>query len=77
MLSKIGQTVETVHNNKLIEKTFQRGLQTIKTKSAYIHNKLYYRDWDISEFGKRTIRKQSYLSGIPIKGMTTKLDIIV
>lgn len=77
MLSKIGQHTETVGLNKLVEKTFQRGLQTIQTKSAYINDKLYFRSWDISQYGKRILRKQSYLSGHPIKGMATKLDITI
>lgn len=77
MLSRIWQKTETSGMNKIIEKTFQRGLQTINTKSAYIDGKLYHRVWDISEYGKRIIRKQSYLGGHPIKGSGVKLDVTI
>jgi len=73
MLNKIGQNIERWHCNKLIQKTFQRNLQTIDTKSAYLMDRLYFREWKISEYGKpdRIIR-QSYFKGKPVKG--SKID---
>lgn len=50
MLNKINECIDRSGANKLITKYFQRGLQSIETRSAYIGDKLYYRDWTIKEF---------------------------
>lgn len=75
MIRKIIQKVEapTIGNHKIITKVFQRGLETIKTRSAYINDKLYYRDWTLSSHNKKRVIKQSYNAGHPIKG--SRLDI--
>ena len=75
MIHKITQKVETFNNNthKIITKSFQRGLQTIETKSAYIDDKLYYRDWVINSYNKKRVIKQTYNAGHPIKG--SRIDI--
>lgn len=75
MLSKISESIDRVGNNKVITKSFQRGLQTIETKSAYIGDKLYYRDWVIREFRRTVKYMQSYNGGVPFKNSRHKLDI--
>lgn len=75
MLSKINEYVDRSGANKLITKYFQRGLQSIETRSAYIGDKLYYRDWTIREFRKTVKYFQSYNNGIPFKNSRHKLDI--
>jgi hypothetical protein len=74
MLSKITQKVEQACNHKIVRKTFQRNLQTIKTASGYIDNKLYYRSWEISEYGRKQKLSQSYSNGQPIKNSKSILD---
>ena len=75
MIQKISEFIERSGNNKLITKHFQRGLQTIETRSAYIGDKLYFRDWNIKEFRKTVKYFQSYNNGIPFKNSRHKLDI--
>ena len=75
MLSKINQYVDKSGMNTIVTKYFQRGLQNIETRSAYIDGKLYYRDWTIREFKKMTKYFQSYNNGIPFKNSRHKLDI--
>ena len=70
------QNIERSNNNKLVTKVFQRGLEMIKTRSAYIEDKLYYRDWTIREHGKKKVIKQTYNAGHPIKGSKCILNII-
>lgn len=74
MLNRIGQKIEQVGLNKIVRKTFQRNLQTINSTSAYIDNKLYYRSWEISEYGRKQKFSQSYNAGHPIKGTKSVLD---
>ena len=75
MLNRIGQKIEQVGLNKIIRKTFQRNLQTINSTSAYIDNKLYYRSWEISEYGRKQKFSQAYNAGHPIKGSKSTLDL--
>lgn len=75
MIDKIVEFVEKSGNNILVTKHFQRGLQDVKTRSAYIGDKLYYRDWTIREFRKTIKFSQSYNSGIPFKNSRHKLDL--
>ena len=75
MIQKIAQKIETSNwnNHKLITKVFQRGHETIETKSAYINDELYNRNWVKSSYKKREVINQSYYKGKPIKG--SRLDI--
>ena len=75
MISKIGQTVETVGLNKVITKTFQRNLDTITSQSAYINDSLYFRRWTINGFNKKQVKFQSYHNGKVIKGSQGGLDV--
>lgn len=77
MIHRISQKIETLssNNHKLVTKTFQRGLKTIETKSAYIDNKLYYRDWAISSYKNKKVIKQTYNNaGQPIKESKSTID---
>lgn len=74
MISKIGQSTEIVGQNKLVHKIFQRGLQTIKSTSAYIGDKLYYRKWIVDEYKHTKKLSQSYNAGQPIKGSQSIID---
>lgn len=76
MIHRISQKIETLssNNHKLVTKTFQRGLETVETKSAYINNKLYYRDWTVSSYGKKKVIKQTYNAGQPIKESKSTID---
>ena len=77
MIHRISQKIETLssNNHKVVTKTFQRGLKTIETKSAYMGDKLYYRDWTISSYGKKKIIKQTYNNaGQPIKESKSIID---
>jgi hypothetical protein len=69
MIHKVAQKTETIssNNHKLVSKVFQRGLKTIETKSAYIDNKLYYRDWTISSYKNKKVIRQTYIAGQPVK----------
>lgn len=69
MIHKVAQKIETIssNNHKLVSKVFQRGLKTIETKSAYIDNKLYYRDWTISSYKNKKVIRQTYIAGQPVK----------
>ena len=71
---KIGQSVEQVGQNTLVHKSFQRGLQTIETTSAYIKDKLFYRTWNIEEYNHTRKIAQAYTDGKPIKGGKSVLD---
>lgn len=75
MINKINEFVERSGNNKLVTKQFQRGLQSVNTKSAYINDKLYYREWIIREYNKFVKYIQSYNNGIPFKNSRHKLDL--
>lgn len=77
MLNKIIQKIEHTGPNTIIRKTFQRGLQTVNTTSAYIDNKLYFRRWEISEYGKLRRLSQTYNAGHPIKGSRSILDLVI
>ena len=77
MLNKIGQKIEHTGLNKIVRKSFQRGLQTIHTTSAYIGDKLYYRSWNIDEYKHVKKLSQSYYNGKPIKGSQSILDIVI
>lgn len=70
MLNKIFHKVESIgYNNKLVTNTYQRGLQTIESKSAYLKDKLYFRSWEIRDaLGNVRKLSQSYSNGQPIKG---------
>lgn len=74
MLNKIWQKTEGIGFNNIVRKTFQRNLQTIETVSGYIDNKLYYRSWEISEYGRKQKFSQAYNAGHPIKGSKSVLD---
>lgn len=76
MIHRVAQKIETVgsNNHKLISKVFQRGLKTIETKSAYIDNELYYRDWTVSSYNNKRIIKQTYIAGQPIKESKSVID---
>ena len=74
-ISKINEYIDRSGANKVVTKYFQRGLQNIETRSAYIGDKLYYRDWTIRGFKKVTKYFQSYNNGIPFKNSRHKLDI--
>ena len=76
MIHKVAQKIETIssNNHKLVSKVFQRGLKTIKTKSAYIDNKLYYRDWTISSYNNKRVIKQTYIAGQPVKESKSVID---
>lgn len=74
MINRIYAHTETSGLNKVITKCFQRGLQQIDTKSAYIDNKLYFRAWVIREFGKLTKYSQVYFNGAPFKDSRSKID---
>ena len=61
---------------ELVIKHFQRGLQEVETKSAYINGRLYYREWIVKELNKAVKYFQSYQrNGIPFKNSRQKLDI--
>jgi hypothetical protein len=75
VLSKINEFVESSGLNKIICKTFQRGLQTVSTRSAYINNKLYFRSWRIDAHDRLTKISQAYNAGHPIKGSKSVLDL--
>ena len=77
MINKIGQTIETVGQNKIIRKLFQRNLQTIESTSAYVGDKLYFRGWRINEYKHSRKLSQAYNAGIPIKGSKSILDIVI
>ena len=77
MINKIIQKIEHTGPNTIIRKTFQRGLQTIDTTSAYIGDKLYHRSWKINEYKHIKKLSQSYYNGNPIKGSQSILDIYI
>lgn len=79
MLNKIGQKIEYIGTraHKIVTKTFQRNFQTIKAKSAYYNDKLYYRSWNINQYKHTKKLSQSYSNGNPIKGSKSILDITV
>ena len=71
---KIGQSVEQVGHNTLVHKSFQRGLQTIETTSAYIKDKLFYRKWNIQEHNHTKKITQAYTDGKPVKNSKHVID---
>lgn len=74
MLNKIGQHIETIGQNTLITKSFQRGLQTIESKVAKIGNKVYFKSWRIDEYKHTRKISQAYSNGHPIKGSQSIID---
>lgn len=71
MLTKILQRVEPIglDNHRMIVKVFQRNLQTIESKSAFLNDKLYYRAWEIRDaLGNVKKLSQVYEDGKPIYG---------
>ena len=71
MLHKIFQRIEPIglDTHKLITKTFQRNLQTIESRSAFINDKLYYRSWRVEDaLGNVKKLSQVYDNGKPIPG---------
>ena len=71
---KIGQSVEQVGHNTLVHKSFQRGLQTIDTTSAYIEDKLFFRKWNIQEPNHTKNIAQVYTNGKPVKNSKHVID---
>ena len=63
--------------NKVITKKFQRNLQQVDTKSAYINNKLYFREWIVREFDRIQKFSQVYNNGIPFKNLRNKIDYYI
>ena len=61
MINKIFAHTETSGLHKVITKGFQRGFQHVDTKSAYINNKLYFRNFIC--FRSKCIFKRRYISG--------------
>ena len=74
MIHKIGSHTETSGTNKVVTKCFQRGLQQVDTKSAYINDKLYFREWIIKEFNRIRKISQVYNNGVPFKNLRTNID---
>lgn len=75
MINKIIQRTEQIGlDHKLIRKTFQRGLQTIESVSAYKNNKLYFRGWRIDEYKHVKKLSQAYNECGPIKGSQSIVD---
>lgn len=74
MIDKIWSHTETSGMNKVVTKCFQRGLQQVDTKSAYINDKLYFREWIIKEFNKIRKISQAYSNGVPFKNGRTNMD---
>ena len=74
MIHKIGSHTETSGTNKVVTKCFQRGLQQVDTKSAYINDKLYFREWIIKEFDRIRKISQVYNNGVPFKNLRTNID---
>lgn len=77
MLNKIGQHIETIGQNTLITKTFQRGLQTIESKVVKIGNKVYFKSWRIDEYKHTKKISQAYNGDTPIKGSKSIIDFYV
>lgn len=77
MLNKIGTYFDIMGVNKIVRKTFQRNLQTIRTAEASVNGKVYHKAWEITEYGKpRRIIKMTYDNqGNPIKG--SKIDYTI
>ena len=75
MLSKINAKIEQSGGGKIVRKIFQRNYQTIETKSAYINDKLYFREWKIKEYDN-SFKKymQAYSNGKPFKNSKQVLD---
>ena len=71
---KINEITEISAANKIIKKTFLRGLQTIKSISAYNHNKLYFRSWRIEEHKHTRKLSQTYKDAVPVKNSQSVLD---
>ena len=75
MIQKIAQRISKCGNHKLVTKHFQRNLDDVKTKSAYVDNKLYYREWIVEGYNKAVRYFQTYSrKGIPFKHSKGKLD---
>lgn len=73
-VDKIFQRAYNSGATRLVKKVFQRGLQTIECKSAYAHNKLYFRSWRIDEYNKTREISQAYRNGKPIKNSRSILN---
>ena len=74
MIHKIFSHTDISGSNRVVTKCFQRGLQQVDTKSAYIGDKLYFREWIIKEFGRIQKFFQSYNNGVPCKNSRHKID---
>ena len=74
MIHRIWSHTENSGLNRVVHKSFQRGLQQVDTKSAYIGDKLYFREWIIKEFNRIQKFSQSYNNGIPFKNSRHKID---
>ena len=77
MISRIWSHTETSGLNKIVTKSFQRGLQQVDTKSAYINDKLYFREWIIKEFNRIKKISQAYNNGIPFKNCRSQIDYYI
>lgn len=77
MIYKIWSHTETSGMNKVVTKCFQRGLQQVDTKSAYINNKLYFREWIIKEFNRIRKMSQAYNNGVPFKNSRSNIDYYI
>ena len=77
MINKIFSHTEMSGLNKVVTKSFQRDLQHIDTKSAYINDKLYFREWIIKEFNRIRKYSQVYNNGKPIKNCSSKIDYYI
>ena len=77
MISRIWSHTETSGLNKIVTKSFQRGLQQVDTKSAYINDKLYFREWIIKEFNRIKKIFQAYNNGIPFKNCRSQIDYYI
>ena len=76
MINKISSNIARSGTSTLVTKSFQRNLQQIDTKSGYIGNRLYYREWIVKGYNKAVKYFQSYNSkGIPFKNSSQKIDL--
>lgn len=74
MIHRIWSQTEISGLNKVVTKCFQRGLQQVDTKSAYINDKLYFREWVIKEFNRIRKISQAYNNGVPFKNCRSNID---
>lgn len=74
MISRINTYIDRFGSNEIIEKYFQRGLQTIGVRIAKHDGKIYHKSWEINEFNHKKVIKQAYRDGEAIKNSRSVLD---